>query len=160
MRLVDGRDGQTLGGYVMARDAAGHGLSYTDAPESDGTMHLRVPPGTYRFSASARGYGSHTVQAEVPSSDEIRIPLPRGGALDLQAHSDLHATARLIQPNGEEYVRCWCNGMAGITVNGRSTLVYRIAPGNYTLEVTPMGGKPRRYSVTVVEGTTTAVALD
>jgi hypothetical protein len=122
-------------------------------------MLLPLPPGTYRFSASAESYGSHTIQAEVPSG-EIRLPLPRGGKLALRANANLHATARLVQPNGEEYVRCWCSGVAEITITGAVTLVDQIAPGPYTLEVTPTGGKPRTYPVTVTEGVTTAVSLE
>ncbi len=159
VRIVDVRDGRTLGGYAIARDASGRVIASTRDPEPDGTMILPVPPGTYRFSASAGSYGSHTIQAEVPSG-EIRVGLPPGGALALRSHSDLHATAQLIQPNGEQYVRCWRNGIADIEVNGHNTVVDQIAPGNYTLEVTPAGGKPRKYAVTVVEGTTTTVALD
>jgi protocatechuate 3,4-dioxygenase beta subunit len=159
VRLVDVRDGRTLAGYAIARDAAGRVLASADEPEADGTMILPVPPGTYRFSASAENYGSHTIQAEVPSG-EIRLALPRGGTLALHAHGDLHATAALIQPNGEEYVRCWCSGVADITINSANTLVDQIAPGAYTLEVTPTGGKPRRYPVTVQEGVTTTVSID
>ena len=160
LRIVDSRDGRTLYGDVMARDAAGHGLSFTSTPEPNGSMQLRVPPGKYSFSGSSMDYGSATVQAEVPASGEIRIPLPREGALVLRTHGSLHATARLIQPDGEEYVRCWCNGVADITVKGRSTFLDRIAPGSYTLEVTPAGGKPRKYQVTVVEGVTMPVDID
>jgi hypothetical protein len=46
------------------------------------------------------------------------------------------------------------------TAGGRSTVIDRIAPGSYTLEVTPAGGKPRKYAVTVVQGVTTPVTID
>lgn len=143
VRIVDVRDGRTLAGHVVARDASGRVLVLSNETESDGRMLLSVAPGAYRFSASAEGYGSRTIQAMVPSG-EVRITLPRSGALALRASSDLHATARLIQPDGEEYVRCWCNGVAEIALAGHSTVVDRIAPGSYTLEVTPFGGKPHR----------------
>jgi len=67
--------------------------------------------------------------------------------------------ARLIQPDGEEYVRCWCNGVAEIEVTGRVTLIESITPGAYTLEVTPADGKARTYPVSVVEGQTVTVAI-
>jgi hypothetical protein len=160
VRIVDVRDGRTLSGYAIARDAAGRVIASASEPEPDGTMLLPVPPGTYRFSASAENYGSQTIRSDVPATGEIRVPLPRGGSLALRSRGDLHATAALIQPNGEEYVRCWCNGVADITVSGRSTLVDQIAPGTYTLEVTPTGGKARKYPVTVQEGVTTTVNID
>jgi hypothetical protein len=158
VRVVDIRDGRTLSGYAIARDAAGRVLASASQADADGAMTLAIPPGTYRFSASAEHYGSRTITAAVPSG-EVRIALPRGGALALRATSDLHATARLIQSDGEEYVRCWCNGVAEITLDGRATTIDQIAPGAYTLEVTPRGGKPRRYPVTVIEGATTTVEL-
>jgi hypothetical protein len=159
VRIVDVRDGRTLTGYAIARDASGRVLAAANEADADGTMILLLAPGTYRFSASAQNYGSHTIQAEVPSG-EIRLPLPRGGTLALRANANLRATARLLQPNGEEYVRCWCSGVAEITITGAVTLVDQIAPGPYSLEVTPTGGKPRTYPVTVTEGVTTTVTLD
>lgn len=159
VRIIDVRDGRTLSGYAIARDASGRVLASANEADADGTMTLPLAPGTYRFSASAENYGSHTIQAEVPSG-EIRLPLPRGGKLALRANASLRATARLLQPNGEEYVRCWCSGVAEITLNGVVTIVDQIAPGSYTLEVTPAGGKPRTYPVTVTEGMTTAVTVE
>lgn len=159
VRIVDVRDGRTLTGYAIARDASGRVLASANEADADGTMILPLAPGTYRFSASAENYGSHTIQAEVPSG-EIRLALPRGGKLALRTNANLHATARLLQPNGEEYVRCWCSGVAEIAINSGLTLVDQIAPGSYSLEVTPAGGKSRTYAVTVVEGVTTTVTLN
>jgi hypothetical protein len=68
--------------------------------------------------------------------------------------------ARLIQPDGEEYVRCWCSGIAEIKIEGPVTFVDRISPGSYVLEVTLADGKPRRIPISVVEGQTTSVPLE
>jgi len=159
VRIVDVRDGRTLSGYVIARDQSGRVLASANEPEADGTVTLALPPGRYTFSASAEGFGSHTVKTEVPSG-EIRIPLTRGGSLTIRSNNDLRATARLIQPDGEEYVRCWCSGIAEIKIDSRMTLVDRIAPGPYTLEVLPSGGKAKRFPVSVVEGQTTIVPIE
>lgn len=159
VRLIDARDGGTLSEYAIARDDAGRVLASSSEAGPDGTKRLPLLPGTYRFSASASEYGSQTVKREVPSA-EIRIALPRGGKLLLQSHAPMTATARLIEPDGEEYVRCWCSGIAEIRIAGRSTLVDSIAPGSYALEITPAGGKPRRIPVSVIEGETTPVNLD
>jgi hypothetical protein len=158
VRLIDARDGRTLGGYAVAH-LGGRVLASANEPDADGTSTLPVPPGTYQFSGSAEGYASHTVTATVPSG-EVRIALPRGGSLMLRAKGALHGKARLLESDGSEYVRCWCNGIAAIEIDGASTLIDRVAPGPYTLEVTLAGASPRRIPVTVIEGVTTTVALE
>lgn len=159
VRIVDVRDGRTLSGYVIARDTSGRVVASADQADPDGTVTLPVAEGSYRFSASAEGYGSHTVKASVPSS-EVRVPLPRGGNLSLRSSRDVRGTARLIQPDGEEYVRCWCSGIAAIKLEGPITFVDRISPGSYVLEVTLRDGKPKQFSVSVIEGQTTIVPID
>jgi hypothetical protein len=159
VRLIDARDGRTLTGTAIARDDAGHVLASANEADSDGTIRLPLLPGTYRFSASASEYGSQTMRAQIPTS-EVRIALPRAGKLLLRSHTNLSATARLIQPDGEEYVRCWCSGIAEIRISGATTLVDQIAPGGYTLEIAAAGAKARRIPVTVIEGETTPVSVD
>jgi len=161
VRIVDARDGSTIFGEIVVRDANGTYAATANKFDSNtGTVTLHLTPGTYQFSSSAEGYGSATITANVPPENEVRIPLLRGGSLLLRAASDIKATARLILPNGQPYVRCWCNGIADIPINDRTTLVDRIAPGNYTLEVTPRGGKARHFPVTVAEGQTVAVSIE
>jgi len=159
VRIVDVRDGRTLSGYVIARDAAGRVMASADQTDPDGTVTLPLAAGEYRISASAEGYGSHTVKATVPSG-ETRVPLPRGGNLSIRASRAINGSARLIQPDGEEYVRCWCSGIAAVKLEGRITFVDRISPGPYVLEVTLTDSKPRQYPVSVTEGQTTTVSID
>ena len=159
VRIVDIRDGRTLSGYVIARDSSGRVLASASEQDPDGTVTLPILPGHYSISASAEGFGSHTVKADVPSG-EIRVPLPRGGNLRLRSDNEVHGMARLIQPNGEEYVRCWCSGIAEIKIDGPSTLVDRISPGPYTLEVARSDGKTKRIPVSIIEGQTTVVTID
>src|ERR1051326_6772028 len=159
VRVVDARDGRPLSGYAIARDANGRVLASANEAGPDGTINFPLPPGHYRFSASASEYGSHTVAADVPGPD-VLIPLRPGGKLLLQSHADVHADARLIEPGGEEYVRCWCNGIADIRINGRTTLIDSVAPGSYTLEILQTGAKPRKIPVSVIQGDTVTVSLD
>jgi hypothetical protein len=159
VRIVDVRDGRTLSGYVIARDAAGRVVASADQTDPDGTVTLPLAAGNYRVSASADGYGSHTVKAVVPSG-ETRVPLPRGGNLSIRANRAVNGSARLIQPDGEEYVRCWCSGIAAIALEGAITFVDRISPGSYVLEVTLTNNKPHQFPVTVIEGQTTIVPID
>jgi hypothetical protein len=159
VRIIDARDGRTLSGSVIARNASGKVVASANEPDPDGTVTLPLVPGAYQFSASASEYGAQTVRGEVPSG-EVRILLLRGGKLLLHAAGGLQGTARLIQPNGEDYVRCSGSGIAEIRIDGLATVVDRIAPGVYTLEVAPTGGKPRRFPVTVVEGQTMTAEVD
>jgi hypothetical protein len=159
VRIIDVRNGSTLSGYVIARDSSGRVVASANETDPDGTVTLPLAAGKYLFSASAEGFGSHTATGEVPSG-EIRVPLPRGGNLSIRSNTDVRGTARLIQPNGEEYVRCWCNGIAQIKIDSRATLVDRISPGQYTLEVILTGAKPKHFPVSIVEGQTAVVAID
>ncbi len=156
VRIVDARDGRTLTGYAAARDATGKQVATNSDPDSDGTFRLAVLPGRYRFSASATGYGSATVSASTGA--EVVVPLRREGTLVIHSSAPLAGTARLIEPDGSEYVRCWCNGIAEIPLTGRVTTVDAVAPGAYTL-VIESGGTKRSMAVTVVEGQTTTVDL-
>jgi hypothetical protein len=159
VRLVDARDGRTLKGNVVARDDAGRVVANNGGETSaDGTVTMPVVPGSYRFSASASSYGSQTVRATVPAG-EVRIALPRGGKLIVLSKNDVHGKARLIQPDGEEYVLCWCSGIADIVIKGRRTEIDAIAPGSYLLEVALDGAKPQRIPVSVIEGESMTVEM-
>jgi len=161
VRVVDARDGSTIFGSIVVRDMSGRYAATANKFKADeGTVTIALLPGKYQFSASAENYGSATIVAEVPAPSEVRIPLPRGGRLLLRSSIELKGTARLFLPNGQPYVRCWCNGISDIAITGRATLVDLVAPGAYTLEVTPANGKPRRFPVTVIEGQTVSVSLD
>ena len=158
VRIVDVRDGRTLTGYVIARDQSGGVIASSSDTTADGTTTLPLAPGDYQISASAEGFGSHTVAVKVPSP-EVRVALPRGGTVAVRSPA-IRGTARLIQPDGQQYVRCWCNGIATISIDGPSTLIDRVSPGVYTLEVVPTIGKARQFAVKVVEGETFTVTLD
>lgn len=158
VRVVDARDGRTLEACVTAYDAGGRVLAASMRPDTDGTTTLNLREGSHRIVASAEGYGSTTVRAAAPS-DELRIGLRRGGTLVLRSNDDLHGTVGIVQPDGELYAsRCAYTGT--VPLNGRLTTITDIAPGSYTLEVTPVGQKARRYSVTIIEGAAATVQVD
>jgi hypothetical protein len=158
VHIVDARDGHALSGWAMARDAEGHLIWPTREPKSSMSF-FRLPPGRYRISASADGYGSKTIVAEMPSSD-IRIALPRGSKLLLQSRRNARGTARLIEPDGGAYVPCWGNAIAEFRIVGRTTWIAPVAPGSYTLEIREPGTKPRTIAVSVGEGETATVSID
>jgi len=158
VRVVDARDGRTLDACVTAYDLGGRVVASSAKPEPDGTASLNLRPGTHRVMASAEGYGSTTVRADAPSS-ELRIALQRGGTLVLRSNAELHGTVGILKSNGEIYAsRCEYAGT--IQLNGRITTINDIAPGSYTIEVTPSGGKPRRYPVTIIGGAVVPVQID
>jgi hypothetical protein len=159
VRIVDARDGSLIKGNAVARDLAGNGVGAgTYTLNEDGTVSVRVAPGTYRISAAAAGYGTETVTVTAPVG-EVRIALPQSGALRVHAHSDAHGKARLFRPDGEEYWICWCSGFNALRIDGEWSVAEKVSPGPYILEVTLDGGKAQRMPVSVTAGQTTTVEL-
>ena len=155
VRLVDARDGATLSGYVVATDSKNVQLGRVHEQERDGSLTVALAPGSYRISVSADGYASQTVQTAVPLASELRIPLTPGGTLIVRTDRESSDLVKLVQPNGVEYVRCHCNGIAEIRLTGKTTTVEHIAPGNYTMQVINAQGKTiARYPVVIAEGGT------
>jgi hypothetical protein len=91
----------------------------------------------------------------------LRVPLTPGGTLVIESARELKGRVRLVRPDGEEYVRCWCNGIAGIELSGRRTTTENVAPGSYTVEVVDAAGKPvaSPASVVIEEGRTASLQL-
>jgi len=159
VRVVDARDGRTLDGCVAAYDLQGRAVDVAwPGPDSDGVARLDVGPGDYRVIASTPGYASAVVRASAPSS-ELRIGLrPGSGALVLPSTAKLRGTVRILSSDGELYAPSMCNPVESL--DGKVRTIGGLAPGNYTLEITPSGGKPRRYPVTIIEGTAVPVQID
>lgn len=158
VRLFDARDNTTLGGYVVARDNSGAQLGRVDEQESDGTLRLALPPGSYRISVSASGYATQTVAASAPRTGELPIGLTPGGTLIVKTERDATETVKLVLPGGEEYVRCECNGIAAIRLTGKNTRIEHVAPGAYSMQVIGAGGKVLAVvPVQVTEGGTSVV---
>jgi hypothetical protein len=78
----------------------------------------------------------------------------------LESEQPLDGRLRLVDDTAEEYVRCWCNGLADIDLEGRRTTVENITPGTYTLEVVALDGVPRPpMTVAIREGQISRVTL-
>jgi protocatechuate 3,4-dioxygenase beta subunit len=160
VRLVDARDGHTLDGYVVAVDAAGLQVARADEAQKDGTMLVPVADGAYRISVSANGYASQSVRVSVPHQGELRMALTPGGTLIIRTDRVSDDLVKLVMPNGEEYVRCQCNGIAEIRLTGTTTTVEHVAPGNYTMQVIDERGLVKTsYPVTIAEGKTTEAEI-
>jgi uncharacterized GH25 family protein len=158
VRLVDARTGATLSGYVVVTDESGKAqIPVTAQNQSDGSLHLPLPDGRYRIAASAGDYASATIRISVPSA-EVRMALLPGGTLIVNAPTEARHLVRLVQPNGDEYVRCYCNGIAEIRLEGATTKVEHVAAGAYRMDLLDSAGSVvRSYPVTIVEGQTVTV---
>ncbi len=100
--------------------------------------------------------GAH-VLVTVPGAEQ-RIELTRGGTLVIAAGTNASELVKLVKPNGEEYVLCYCNGISEIRLQGATTKVDHVAPGAYRMDVIDGAGKVfRSYPVTIGEGQLTAV---
>ena len=158
--VVDARDSRPLDAIVVVRDQARRIVANRHSgTEEDGTVNIPLADGSYLLSTSANGYGTVTRPVTAPSRG-LRIGLTPGGTLLIESARELRGRVRLLQPDGEEYVRCWCNGIADIQLKGRRTTVENITPGAYTLEIVdaPSGTAPR--PVVVNEGQTSKVTIE
>jgi hypothetical protein len=160
VRLTDARDGRTLNGYVVAVDAAGLHVARADAAQKDGTMLVPIAEGAYRIAVSANGYASQSARASVPYQGELRFALTPGGTLIVRTDRPSADLVKLVLPNGEEYVRCQCNGIAEIRLTGTATTIQHVAPGNYTMQVLDERGLVKTsHPVTIAEGQTTQMEI-
>lgn len=160
VRVVDGRDGHLLSANIVVRDRQKRVVANKDDVSSDGTATIPLAPGDYLLSASATGYGSVTMPITAPSN-EIRVPVTPGGTVVIRSQQERFVKVRLLMPNGEEYVRCWCNGIADIYLSGPETRVENVTAGNYLVQlIDEFGVGSRKVPVTVREGETAIVNID
>jgi hypothetical protein len=161
VRLTDARNGKALDGYVVAVDASGLQVARTSDAQKDGSMLVPVAAGAYRIAVSASGYASQSMHVNVPHAGDVRFALTPGGTLILQADRASSDLVKLVMPNGEEYVRCQCNGIAEIRLTGLTTTIENVAPGSYTMQLLdPRGLVKATQSLTIAEGQTTLVEMN
>lgn len=76
----------------------------------------------------------------------------------IHAAPDAKKKVRFVLPDGEEDVRCYCNGIAEIRLDGAVTRVENVAPGSYRTEVLDGTVKiEQTHPVVVIEGQPTSV---
>ena len=159
--VVDARDGRALEATVVVRDLGRRIVANSHSGVDDeGTLNIPLADGSYLLSTSASGYGTATVPVTAPSQG-LRLGLTPGGTLVVESARDLQGHLRLVQPDGEDYVQCWCNGIADIELTGRRTTVEHVTPGSYTLEV--LDGAEEvlaRKPVVIREGQKTVVTIE
>ncbi len=161
VKIVDARDGRTLDATVVVRDPATRRIvanRHSDAAP-DGTVTVALADGAYLLSASSTGYATTTMPVTSPASG-LRLGLTPGGTLVATSTRDLHGTLRLRLPDGDEYVRCWCNGLADIPLTGHTTTVPNVAPGRYTIELLAEGAPRAGPTVSIEEGQIARVSLE
>jgi 5-hydroxyisourate hydrolase-like protein (transthyretin family) len=161
LEVVDARDGRPLEATVVVRDVARRIVANRHSGVgADGRLTIPLAPGQYLLSTSADGYGTVTRPVAAPGTG-LSVGLTPGGTLVLESERALHGRIRLVGSDGEEYVRCWCNGLADIDLEGRRTTVENVTPGRYTLEVIEeVGMSAVALTVAIREGQISRVALD
>ena len=156
--VVDARDQRPLEAIVVVRDQSRRIVATRHSGVgADGALNIPLSAGTYSLSTSATGYGTATLKVSAPGQG-LKLGLTPGGTLIFESARDLRGRVRLIQPDGEEYVRCWCNGIADIELKGKRTVVPNITAGTYVVELVDDPGSTRP-SVVVLEGQATTVVL-
>jgi 5-hydroxyisourate hydrolase-like protein (transthyretin family) len=155
---VDARDGRALEAIVVVRDEGRRIVANRHSGVGDdGVLNIPLANGSYILSTSATGYGTVTLRVRAPSRG-LRVALTPGGTLRIESQRDLRGRLRLVQPDGEEYVRCWCNGIADIELGGRVTVVENVTPGAYTVEL-PEGVSAAK-PVVIREGQVSTITIE
>lgn len=159
--VVDARNGRPLDATIVVRDLARRIVAnrHSEA-QADDSLTIALADGSYLLSTSASGYGTATVRVTAPSSG-LRLELTPGGTLVVESTTGARRRMRLIGGDGEEYVRCWCNGLAEIVVKGRRTTVPNITPGTYSVELIDEAGSASQVgSVVIVEGKASTLQIE
>jgi hypothetical protein len=160
LTVVDARDGRPLDAIVVVRDAARRIVANRHSGVADdGLLNIPLGDGAYLLSTSASGYGTATLPVRSPT-EGLRVGLTPGGTLVIDSARDLRGRVRLVQPDGEEYVQCWCNGIAEIQLKGRRTTVENVTPGSYTLEVIDVPEQVAPRPVVIGEGQRSTVTIE
>jgi hypothetical protein len=160
MKVVDARDGHALDAIVVVKDSSKRIVANHADTAPDGTLTVALADGSYILSTSATGYGTTTFPVSAPSTG-LSVGLTPGGTLVVESARDLRGRIRLLLPDGEEYVRCWCNGIADIALEGRRTTVPNVTPGSYTVElVDRVGAVAGGNAVVIREGQVSTLTID
>jgi len=159
LRVVDARDGRALSPSVWIRDQMGRSaFEGQPRPNSDGVLVIPLAPGGYRATVGATGYAAQSVNLVVPSQ-EIRIALSPGGAIQIESKQNGREVARLMTPSGDFYRRSPLS-QPQLVLDPGTTVVEHLVPGAYVLQLLDERGNVKSsYSVTVVEGRTARVEI-
>ena len=159
--VADARDGRPLEAIVVVRDAERRIVANRHAgADAEGAVTIPLADGAYLLSTSASGYGTATLPDHALRPEACGSASPPGGTLVIESSQPFPGRIRLVQPDGEEYVRCWCNGIAEIKLEGRRTTVENVAAGPYTMELVDAPGRTFSQAIVIQEGQTTTVAID
>ena len=160
VKVTDARDGRTLEAIVVVRDRAKRIVANQHAgTDADGAVLIPLADGPYLLSTSANGYGTATLSITAPGKG-VQVGLTPGGTLVIESPRNLRGRIRLMQPDGDEYIRCWCNGIADIKLEGRRTTVDHVSPGSYTIELVEGSETFSPRPVVLQEGQVATVTID
>ena len=159
--VTDARDGRPLEAIVVVRDAERRIVANRHAgANAEGAVTIpladgAVPPVHVGERVRDRDPAHHAPRSAGCGS--ASRPAERSSS---SRPSAIPGRIRLVQPDGEEYVRCWCNGIAEIKLDGRRTTVENVAAGSYTMELVGAPGRTFSQAIVIQEGQTTTVTID
>lgn len=149
LRVVDARDGRSLNGFAVIRNAQGVVWNGPVAPGADGTTRVPLAPGTYEATINVSGYATRILPVSSPSQ-ETKVWMSPGGRLTIVSNSV--EKGKLLTPGGT----LWRE----FRLNPGETTFDHVAPGTYTLVVLGEGGSAKKQvPVTIAEGQTARVKI-
>lgn len=161
LKVVDARDGRMLSATVTVYDAQNR-VVYDEPFRFGGgaeTIRLTLAPGTYQATIGAIGYAARSVSIVSPSNQTVQ--LSPGGTLVVRSSSSTAQRARLIDSNGQPYMRPMArNAVFLLDASPGTTTLQNIASGSYTLQVLDANDVVLKSSAVVVpEGGTATVDI-
>ncbi len=160
LRVVDGRDGRSLGAGIQLEDGQGRTVYQGwPSPRADGSIRVPVSSGTYRARVQASGYAPTLLNLTAPGP-EVRVPLTPGGTLLIRSGASTPLRGRLISSTGEIYTFGRWDPSGEFAIQPGTSTMSSIRPGIYTLQVLgDQGGVAVSRQVEIREAGTTEVSL-
>lgn len=159
LKVVDGRDGRTLGASVRVTDAQGRDLPgdmpfrFGPGGSSNEPIKLALAPGNYRLTVQAMSYAPRTLMVSSPSNQTVA--LTPGGSLLIHSKSSTQLRGRLMDSGGFPYLATQFNptGSFRILESPGTTTVQNVAAGHYRLDVLDTNDRVvKSIEIDVVEG--------
>ncbi|HEV8658989.1 MAG TPA: carboxypeptidase regulatory-like domain-containing protein [Thermoanaerobaculia bacterium] len=158
LRVVDARDGRLLGARVLVTDSRNVTV-YSSPPMGSSAEAVKLPleSGVYRALISAPGYAPQNVTITSPSTPTVGMT--PGGSIVVQSKGSGLRRARLIGPDGKEYVRGF-GAIFTVDPSPGVTVLNNIAPGMYTLQILGDGNQVTASApVSVIDGQQASVSI-
>ena len=159
LRVVDGRDGRQISALVRVTDMANsvvYESPYRFTAGGADVLSLPLDAGTYRAIVAAQGYATQNVMISSPSTQTVAMT--PGGSIAVKSAGSTMRRARLLGPDGREYLRAFSPPF-NVDPSPGTTIFDNIAPGTYTLQIMNGDAVTASTQVTVIEGQVAQVSI-